>query len=325
LSRYRIQESTGERRLRKFIPLGGVLLAIVSWVVARWVAPDNNAQGFQLNAEITKMCLTLAVAFISGAVVSFLIGEYGRMVEERHREEDESSERQKKEEDELNQQQKADASERRRLVSELRQVHHDVTAAKLRINAHKTVKSYGEEIRQVIIPMIAELGGVIMDVNRQSGHLFQAHEAKAIADQLGIAHSYLQALTDEYEKEYLTASLVQEADYKWRQNQVSLLVQVWDPTQWDPTEANLPKTAKTDSSAWRYLKSKKDNDEYRFAALVIFLELEEAKAINSLDKNEEVPYTHEARFSKPIRDAMNRIDSSQRRESERTNAETPSA
>jgi hypothetical protein len=199
------QKLRTEKRLRIVIPIGGVLFAVLLFAVALRIAPDDRVQGFQRSAEIMKMCLTLAVVCISGAVVSFLIGEYGRLVDERHKKEEELGQQQKKEAEELSQQQKDDASERRRLVGELREVHHAVKTAQLRINAHKSVLTYGREIRDVIIPKVSQVGGVLSDVKRHRGRFLPDSEGDVIAGQLGLVRAYLEVLTNEYEKEYLTA------------------------------------------------------------------------------------------------------------------------
>ena len=60
-----------------------------------------------------------------------------------------------------------DAEERRRFVAELRQVHHDVKTAQLRIRAHHTVHTYAEQICEAVFPAVAQLGGVISGVSRQ--------------------------------------------------------------------------------------------------------------------------------------------------------------
>jgi hypothetical protein len=304
------QQSRSEKWLRVFIPLCGVLIAGLLAVVALGIAPDDQAQGFQRNAEIMNTCLTLAVAFISGAVVSFLIGEYGRAADDSRKKAEELGQQRRKEADELNQQQKDDASEKRRLVGELREVHHAIKTAQLRMNAHKSVLTYGTEIRDVIIPKISQLGGVFSDVRRHSGDLIPASKAKAITDQIGIVRSYLEALTKEYEQKYLAASLLQEADYKWRQDKVGTIVK---GLQEPPTEADLPETGKTDSYVWRYLKSREDSGQYRFPWLLVFLELLDENDLDSLDEHKERPYTHTARFSDPVRYAMDKIDQSQRR------------
>jgi hypothetical protein len=229
-----------------------------------------------------KVCLTLAVAFISGAVVSFLVTQYGRQVDERRME----------------------ADERRRLVGELREVHHAVTTAKLRINAHRTVRTYGMEIRDVIIPKISQLGGVLSDVNARGGGLSK-NDAEKIAQQVGVAKCYLEALTKEYEEKYLAASLLQEADYKWRQHRVAELVKERRFSKEPPAEDDLPERAKNDSSAWSYLNSQ-ESGRYRFPRLRIFLELELGDEY--LAENKKIPDKHAEGFSKPVRHAMDNID-----------------
>jgi hypothetical protein len=270
LSDDRSHKPRSERRLQLFIPLGGVLIAALLILAAIAVAPDDGAQGFRRDAEIMKMLLTLAVAFVSGAVVSYLIGENGREVEERRKR----------------------ADERRRLVNELREVHHAVTTAKLRIRAHRTVRTYGIEIRDVIVPKVSQLGGVISDLDRDTG-VIPGGDAKAISNQIKIVAQYLKSLTDEYEEQYLAASLMQEVDYEWRQYRVKELVKEKGFAQKPPTEAMLPAKAQIDSSAWSYLKSAYNDDNYRFPRLLVYLELEEGKAASDiLSKSKNLPYKH---------------------------------
>jgi hypothetical protein len=138
----------------------------------------------------------LAVAFLTGAVVSFLVSEFGRSADDRRKRVEVAA-----------QQDKDDATERRRLVGELREVHHAVKTAQVRIMAHRTVLTYGKEIREVVIPQIARLGGVFSDVTHHCGELIPADEAEAVKDRITTVRSYLEAVTDEFESNYLTASL----------------------------------------------------------------------------------------------------------------------
>jgi hypothetical protein len=294
-------EEQREKWRRALILFVGGLLTGFFVLAAIVLAPDKGAQGFQRDAELMKFCLTLAVAFASGAIVSFLVGEFGRAADDR-----------RKKADDLRQQKSDDASERRRLVGELRDVHHAVTTAKLRIRAHRTVRTYGDEIREVVIPKVSQLGGVISDVKRHKGELIQRADADSILEQLGIIMRYLRALTREYEKCYLAASLVQEADYQWRQHRVKELVQGKEFKEEPPPEDRLPAQAQTDSSAWSYLKSCNEG-KYRFPRLLIYLELRESEAVsNILSSKRPMRYTHRDRFSKPMRNAMDKIDQSKR-------------
>ncbi|MCK9905080.1 hypothetical protein MXD63_34330, partial [Frankia sp. Cpl3] len=56
-------------------------------------------------------------------------------------------------------------------MGELRDMHHSITTCKLKIRAHKSVKAYGVEIRESVIPAISQLGAVISDVNHRSATL----------------------------------------------------------------------------------------------------------------------------------------------------------
>jgi hypothetical protein len=292
-----------EQRLRVFIPLGGVLIGGTLLGVAFLVAPDNGAQGFQRGAEVVRTCSTLAVAFVTGAVVSFLVSEFSRAADDRRKRVEVAA-----------QQDKDDAVERRRLVGELREVHHAVKTAQLRIMAHRTVLTYGNEIREVVIPQIARLGGVFSDVTHHCGELIPAGEADAVKTRIKTVRSYLEAVTDEFESNYLTASLLQEADHRWRQTKVAeALERKSKESPAEPlTVADLPETGETDSAVWRYLKSREDNGRYQFPRLLIFLELLELEDAGIPDDDGAIPPTHEVGFSKPIRLAMDGIDWSRR-------------
>ena len=263
------------RWLKWGIPAIGVFPAGLLVVIAIAIAPDDDTQGFRIRAELVKASLTFAVAIFTGAVVSFLIPEYGRRVDAR----------------------KDHALERRRLVGELRDVHHAVTTAALRIKAHRTVRTYGSEIRDIIMPKVAQLGGVISDVEAaQKAQNFSEDDAQAIGKQVGQAKSYLERLTNEFKDKYLPASLFQEACYKWRQHHVGKFANGDTP----PTSEDLLKTSVADERVWGYIAGKEGNDEFRFPRLAVLLELQGAGA----DKSDR----HSTQFSEPIRNAMNIIE-----------------
>ncbi len=50
-------------------------------------------------------------------------------------------------------------------------MHDPGTNAQLRLHAHKTVRTYGEEIREVIMLKVAQPGVVVSDVNAHTGRL----------------------------------------------------------------------------------------------------------------------------------------------------------
>jgi hypothetical protein len=254
------------------IPVCGLLIGGVLFWIALRIAPADNAPGFQRETEIMRACLTLAVAFISGGVVTFILSQYGRTMDDRRK----------------------DAEERRRLVAELREVHHDVKTAQLRIRAHRTVRTYGEQIREAVFPAVAQLGGAISDVKRQ---LRKPAETVAL---VGEVSKYLEDLTNEYEESYLRASLLQEAEYKWRQQRVAELVKQDRFATTPPTYADVVDESGAEGPAWDYLIGKEEGGQYRFPRLIAFLEIG--------DKAE--TKKHQVSFSEPIRNAMDFIDSS---------------
>lgn len=274
-----------ETVLRWIIPGLGLALAALFGAMAWWISPVDGAQGFHRMAEIAGTFLSLATTLFSVAIVSFLISEYWRRLdrrralEERHRE-----------------QREADSTERQRLVGELRDVHHSVKTAQLRLRAHKTVRAYGNEIRDAVMPAIAQLGGVRSDINARCGGLFDEESATQIVEHVAAVVKYLAKLSEEFEDKYLAASLLQEASYAWRQHRVAELVKKNTSSVTAPTFADLPE--KGESDVWRsHLMYQEENGSYRFPRLAIFV----ADAGG-----------HEEGFSKPVWLAMNEIERSRR-------------
>jgi hypothetical protein len=271
-----IQEQTrhaGRQWLRSIIwlviPISALLIGGALFWIALRIAPADNAPGFQRETEIMRACLTLAVAFISGGVVTFILSQYGRAMDDRRK----------------------NAEERRRLVVELRQVHHDVKTAQLRIRAHRTVGTYGEQIWEAVFPSVAQLGGVIGDVEH---NLRKPDKTVAL---VGKASKYLQELTNEYKEKYLFASLLQEAEDKWRQHWVAELVKQDRFAIVSPTCADVDESG-AEGPAWDYLIGKEEGGQYLFPRLIEFLEIGDKAGTQR----------HQACFSEPIRNAMNLID-----------------
>jgi hypothetical protein len=230
----------------------------------------------------------LAVAFVSAGALTFTIYEYGRLVDDRRRYID----------------------ERRRLAAELREVHHAVKTAQLRMRAHQTVRTYGEQIRDSVFPAVAQLGGVISDLPHTN---LKPQDAEKYLKE---AQDYLKELTDEYEKEYLPASLLQEAEHKWRQHRLNELVK--DPLYADcpPDRSTIKELVECKGGAWKYLNDKEQEDKVRFPRLAIFLDVPHVKGTvgapqvgGKVGMTQERLTEHQEKFSSPIRTAMNLIDS----------------
>jgi membrane protein implicated in regulation of membrane protease activity len=277
--------SGGETVLRWVIPGLGLALATLFGAVAWWVAPAGGAPGFQPRAEITGTFLSLASSLFSAAVVSFLISEYWRRLNQRRTAEDRHRE-----------QQEADAKERQRLVGELRDVHAGVKTAQLRIRAHKSVRTYGNEIRDVIMPKIAQLGALRSDVKAQCGRLIDEAPATAIDGHIATVMAYLTELTSEFENKYLAASSLQEVHYQWRQHRVAELVRQNRFDQAAPALDDLPEKGASD--VWRsHLMHREKNGAYLFPRLTTFVEDSDG---------------HRTGFSTPLRSAMDQIERNHR-------------
>jgi hypothetical protein len=269
----------GERALRVLIPVGSLALATLLVAVGLASAPEAGAQGFQLEAEITKTCFGLAASLVTLGFVSFLISEYWRGTDQRR----ELEARRRAGEESAR-------AERRRLVGELRSVHHDVKTSQLRMKAHRSIRTYGEEMRDVVMPAVAQLGGVISDINADSALLASARRAEVVA-RLGTVATYLRSLTEEFERRYLTASRLQEADHEWRQQRMLAVVREERFSQAPPGLSDLP-----DPHGWLwndYVQGVRPDGAPEFPALAILLE----------DSTK-----HADRFSKPLREAIEFIE-----------------
>ena len=104
-------------------------------------------------------------------------------------------------------------------------------------------------------------------------------------------------MTNEFEKEYLRAALLQEVEYKCRQHRVSELVKHDEFATTSPTCADV--IAEPEGEGY-LIGSENEGGPYRFPQLRAFLEIGDEAGIQS---------RHQTGFSKPIRNAMDLIDS----------------
>jgi hypothetical protein len=190
-----------ERILRILIPAGGLLAAIILVIVGVLFAPANGAEGFQLQAEAAKACFGLAASLVTVAFVAFLISDYAREADRRQAREDRERAREE-----------SARAERHRLVGELRNVHHAVKTSQLRMNAQRSARTYGQEMRDAVMPAVAQLGGVFSDVKAHSELFVSTERQEEILTCLNSVGDYLKALTEEFTQKYLMASRLQEAD-----------------------------------------------------------------------------------------------------------------
>lgn len=97
---------------------------------------------------------------------------------------------------------------RHQLLNRLRKVFDDVDSARLLIRAHKSAKTYGEQIREKVIVAIP----VLYDVKRSladSTDLFTKDTTDHLRLSLHYMIAYLSAITDEYATGYLDISNTQ--------------------------------------------------------------------------------------------------------------------
>jgi hypothetical protein len=149
--------------------------------------------GYSLNArtpdkfglELAKALLTLGSGLILGGAVKILLDRFQASAKEKEEE----------------------RAARERLLADLRLVHDRAESARLLIAAHRSAKTYGEQMRDLIGCQVVLLKVKrILDVRRDSDRQDQFTEP--IAHMVG----YLRALQEEYRDHYKTVSDCQRYD-----------------------------------------------------------------------------------------------------------------
>jgi hypothetical protein len=205
-------------------------------------------------AELFKASMTIAAGTVLGVVVAMLV-ESHRLRSARRA---------------------ADQELRRALIAQLRDVHDQVKSAALLIKAHKSARTYGEQMRR-LIEVRVQLLGVRRAITAER-RPFRAG-AEPLEAAIHTAAGYLEKLTTEYEHHYLRISKIQSYSYEWDQAQARKAAQSDAPP--------APENMKSSTVPWNELTGPAFE---RLAAL--------------REANDDASQVHRAGFSDPLGTAI---------------------
>jgi hypothetical protein len=129
----------------------------------------------QFGLELAKAALTLGTGLILGGAVKVMLDRYQEALKERQ------------EDHEL----------RERLLADLRDVHDRTESARLMVNAHRSAKAYGEQMRDLICQVTLLKIKRTLDLRPGSTRDVDP-DAVCLGDMIG----YLRAMQDEYASNY---------------------------------------------------------------------------------------------------------------------------
>jgi hypothetical protein len=164
------------------------LVGIAAAVVAR--VPSVDAENFW--SEVPRALLTLATGVIVAGGVASLLAAHNRAVDQR----------------------RSDHDLRLELVTELRETHNAVKTAALLITAHQSVRTYGQQVQNLIAARVQ-----LLDVDwaaRSRPRLCGDDETVELMSAfLRKASDYLEAVVEEYGAQYGRVAAIQLASSKW--------------------------------------------------------------------------------------------------------------
>jgi hypothetical protein len=229
----------------------GVVLPV--WLVSSF----GDLTWAQYRAELIGASLTIATGLLLTVVVAMLVeGHRQRSVR-----------------------QASDRELRRAVIAQLRNVHDQVKAAALLIKAHRSARTYGEQMRRLI-----EVRVHLLDARRTvvaEPRSFEG-EDKVLISLIDAAAGYLANLTTEYEGQYLRVSKVQLFSHEWDVAQARKAATSDKPPK--------PEEMQASTVAWAELTGK------GFPRLRILCE-----------SSTEAADTHEREFSKPLGRAIDML------------------
>ena len=187
-----------------------IVIAILLISISIIIYPNDPVQAWQ--AELAKGIMELGVTAIIGGFIKFLFDQH-------QQKEIEGREGEKKEEDK-----KAAQNEfRNELLNRLRKIFDAIDSARLLIEAHKSAKTYGDKMRDSVIPSIVAL----YDIKRSladSVDMMEIEKIKHLRLSLHYMIAYLQALANEFKNEYLEISNSQSYEEEWKKQTKEKLI-----------------------------------------------------------------------------------------------------
>ncbi|MDF2188099.1 hypothetical protein [Paraflavitalea sp. CAU 1676] len=185
---------------RKFVILLLLIAIAGGFVALSWVL-INHKKSTDWHKEVGEGVLTLGMSVIIGGLVKFFVDSY--------QEEGRKYTRRKE--------------FRRDLLTRLRGTFDAVDASRLLIKAHRSAKTYGERVRENILPSITTLYDIkrsLVDSQNSVDH----HMLAKLRVSLHYMIAYLTALGNEYEEQYRDISNSQFFQEAVQQKQKELFI-----------------------------------------------------------------------------------------------------
>jgi hypothetical protein len=175
----------------------------------------SKEQPLLWQTELAKAMMGLAMTAIIGGFIKFLFDQNQKReeeIKENKEKEEEIKAKQKEKEDETKRKQNEFRNE---TLNRLRKIFDDVDGARLLIEAHKSAKTYGDKMRDAIIPSVVAL----YDIKRSladSINMMDSEKIRQLRLNMHYMIAYLQALANEYKNEYCEISNIQFYEEEWK-------------------------------------------------------------------------------------------------------------
>jgi hypothetical protein len=188
------------------------------------------------------------------------------------------------------------------LIAQLRGVHRDVKRAQLLIAAHRSVKTYGEQMREGIMPAEVTVRDVLFMV-RRSPRLAVEGKRSELERCLGAVVRYLGQLREEFTNGYEAVSATQLAAEEWNREEVKSII---TSLRRVPSRPLLHGRMKRSEAPWAALTSIAPTDGGASAAAFPCLNrlLKDADSSPDPADGSQGESTHRKDFSEPLHRAI---------------------
>ena len=187
-----IQKTASPKRILRIAFYLAIAIGALLFLIGYILAPQNlNLQ--KIGEKLIDFGETIVFVGIIGGLIASGFHLFQEEVKREQEEQDQSE------------------VERKQLLTKLQSVHDQVELARTYLRSHKSAKTYGEQIRQHIMPAYIDL----IEIRRTIQHLYPTllsdseDELLKFRVSLHTALAYLAALLREYEYQYLSISNLQ--------------------------------------------------------------------------------------------------------------------
>ncbi len=174
-----------------------IVIAAIVFIFSWKIFPANSEQQLETrNTEIAKSLLQVCVTVVIGGILKMIIDDY--------------QQKQKLIADEKLKRIEQDREKRKTindLETKLRMLVDDIELARTIITAHGSAKTYGEKMREAVLPAIANLFDLKRSVKKSQ--IFSDEILSEFRVSIHYMIAYLKALADEYKLQYHKISLKQ--------------------------------------------------------------------------------------------------------------------